>query len=94
MDYFAILGVEKGASSSEVLSAYRRLAKKYHPDRSKNPESLQKFQEISNAYEVLSDPLKREEYLRGQKARIALNPREFVSRLWQEMIEKKIKEEA
>lgn len=63
-DYYEILGVSKDATAEEIKSAYRRLALKYHPDR--NPaghrEAEEKFKEICEAYEVLSDPQKRRTY--------------------------------
>ncbi|HOQ17326.1 MAG TPA: molecular chaperone DnaJ [Defluviitaleaceae bacterium] len=62
-DYYEILGVDKNASETDIKRAYRKLAKKYHPDA--NPgdkEAEQKFKEINEAYEVLSDPQKREKY--------------------------------
>ncbi|CAL5434356.1 unnamed protein product [Camellia sinensis] len=61
-DYYAVLGVSKNASKSEIKSAYRKLARSYHPDVNKEPGAEQKFKEISNAYEVLSDDDKRSIY--------------------------------
>ena len=62
-DYYKILGIEKTASADEIKRAYRKLALKYHPD--KNPgdkSSEERFKEINEAYEVLSNPSKRERY--------------------------------
>lgn len=62
-DYYEILGVGKSASDQEIKSAYRKLAKEYHPDRNPNDESAeQNFKDISEAYEVLKDPQKRAAY--------------------------------
>ncbi|WRX15027.1 DnaJ domain - like 10 [Theobroma cacao] len=61
-DYYSILGVSKSASKSDIKSAYRKLARNYHPDVNKEPGAEQKFKEISEAYEVLSDDEKRSIY--------------------------------
>lgn len=61
-DYYEILGVSQDAPREEIKKAYRRLAKKYHPDISKDGGSAEKFKEISEAYEILSDPQKRAQY--------------------------------
>lgn len=61
-DYYAILGVSKGASDDELKKAYRKLALKYHPDKNKSPGAEEKFKEIGEAYDVLSDPRKRQIY--------------------------------
>ncbi len=61
-DYYEILGVPRDASQEEIKRAYRRLAKKYHPDVAKDGGSAEKFKEIAEAYEVLSDPEKRAQY--------------------------------
>jgi curved DNA-binding protein len=61
-DYYATLGVERGASQDEIRKAYRRLAQKYHPDVSKEPEAEARFKEIAEAYQTLKDPEKRAAY--------------------------------
>ncbi len=61
-DYYEILGVDKNASSTEIKSAFRKLAKKYHPDVSKEPDAEEKFKEAQEAYAVLSDENKRKQY--------------------------------
>jgi curved DNA-binding protein len=61
-DYYAALGVERGASQAEIKKAYRRLAQKYHPDVSKEPEAEARFKEIAEAYQTLKDPEKRAAY--------------------------------
>src|SRR6056297_306982 len=62
-DYYEVLGVDKSASSGEIKKAYRKLAMKYHPDKNKDDKTAEdKFKEASEAYEVLSDPEKKQRY--------------------------------
>jgi DnaJ-class molecular chaperone len=61
-DYYEILGVGRGASDAEIKAAHRRLARQYHPDLNKEPGAGEKFNEAQQAYEVLSDPEKRQRY--------------------------------
>ena len=61
-DYYEILGVSRDADTSAIKSAYRKLARKYHPDVNKTKEAEEKFKDINEAYEVLSDKAKRQRY--------------------------------
>ncbi|HVY52914.1 MAG TPA: DnaJ C-terminal domain-containing protein, partial [Gammaproteobacteria bacterium] len=61
-DYYKILGVERKASEDEIKKSYRKLARKYHPDVSKEPHAEERFKEIQEAYEVLKDSKKRSAY--------------------------------
>lgn len=61
-DFYEVLGLSKGASADEIKKAYRKLALEYHPDRNKSKDAGEKFKEVTKAYEVLSDPQKRQTY--------------------------------
>eukprot|EP00088_Acartia_fossae_P031374 TRINITY_DN32277_c0_g2_i2.p1 TRINITY_DN32277_c0_g2~~TRINITY_DN32277_c0_g2_i2.p1 ORF type:complete len:234 (+),score=57.55 TRINITY_DN32277_c0_g2_i2:37-738(+) len=61
-DYYKVLGLEKGATEKEIKKAFRSLALKYHPDKSKDPDAINKFRAVAEAYEVLRDPERRKQY--------------------------------
>ncbi len=91
-DYYRILGVERNASKEEIKKAYRRLARLYHPDRNPDPSAEEKFKEINEAYHILSDDEKREEYDRILRSGDESKFRDFMDYI-QEFIESIIKGE-
>ena len=65
-DPYDVLGLAKSASAAEIKSAFRKLAKKYHPDQSKEPRAKERFAEVGSAYEILGDEKKRKAFDRGE----------------------------
>lgn len=72
-DYYEILGVDKGASQQDLKKAYRKMALKYHPDKNKSEDAEEKFKEVNEAYEILSNEEKRKAY--DQFGHAAFDPR-------------------
>jgi len=70
-DYYEVLGVPRNASNDEIRKEFRKLAKLYHPDRNREPDAEDKFKEINEAYQVLSDPEKRSRYDRYGRVDVA-----------------------
>ena len=88
-DYYKILGLSRGASEEDIKKAYRKMALKYHPDKNKTAGAEEKFKEIAEAYEVLSDPKKRgvydqygEEGLKGTYQMTHLNCQPCCNCIW------------
>jgi len=89
-DYYKILALEFGAGILAVKKAYRRLALKYHPDKNKEPNAAQKFIEITEAYEVLRDPLKKNEYDRLYQAYWGITaPEQHSEQLYEQIYKRK-----
>ncbi|MGW9170429.1 DnaJ domain-containing protein, partial [Streptomyces decoyicus] len=61
-DYYDVLGVQRNASSDDIQQAFRKLARKHHPDINKDPQAEERFKELNEAYSVLSDPKTRQRY--------------------------------
>ncbi|MGB1247532.1 MAG: DnaJ domain-containing protein [Chitinophagales bacterium] len=92
-DYYKILELEFGADILAVKKAYRRLALKYHPDKNKEPNASQKFIEITEAYEVLRDPLKKSEYDRLYQAYFKTKTQEqYTEQSYEQTYQRKQKE--
>src|SRR5215204_7557255 len=73
-DYYKVLGVDKKASQDDIKKAYRKLARKYHPDTNKEAGAEDRFKQISEAYDTLGDPDKRKKYDRGGSIFGGANP--------------------
>jgi molecular chaperone DnaJ len=61
-DYYEVLGVERGATPEDLKKAFRKQALKFHPDRNKEPDANDRFKEVNEAYQVLSDPQRKAQY--------------------------------
>ena len=82
-DYYEVLGVARTANDEELKKAYRRCAMKFHPDRNPGDAAAEaSFKECKEAYEVLSDPVKREEYNQSLNHRIIIDAEAEAYQLW------------
>gem|GEM_PF-1466139 len=85
MDYFEVLEVDKTTSQDDIKKAYRRLAAKYHPDRNKSDDAIERFQKIQESYAVISDPKQRKLYIEQEYTEV-LNPRAFTESYWNRVL--------
>ena len=79
---YNVLGIAPNASEDEIKKVYRSLAMRYHPDRNQEPGADARFKAIAKSYEVLSDPVKREEYNQSLNHRIIIDPEAEAYQLW------------
>jgi molecular chaperone DnaJ len=84
---YAVLGVAPNASDDEIKKIYRSLAMRYHPDRNDAPGAEVRFKSITKAYEILSDPVKRDEYNQSVNHRIILDAEGEAFELWRSVFQ-------
>ncbi len=86
---YNVLGVAPNASNDEIKKVYRSLAMRYHPDRNDAPGAEVRFKAITKAYEILSDPVKRDEYNQSVNHRIILDAEAEAFELWRSLFQMK-----
>jgi DnaJ-class molecular chaperone len=86
-DYYAVLGIASDAQLAEVKLAYRRSAQHYHPDRNTSPEAPERFRDIQEAYETLSDPRRRYDYDENRRRNLLEKPLETAREIWNHYLE-------
>ena len=86
MDYYAVLGVNKNSSITDIKKAYRKLALKYHPDKNNSNEAKEKFQQIAEAYQTLSNEKTKKNYdVYGKVPETFSNPEEIFQQIFKKM---------
>ncbi|AMO98042.1 DnaJ domain-containing protein [Collimonas sp. NPDC087041] len=87
-DYYAVLGIDSDAPISALKSAYRKKASEFHPDRNTSPDAPSRFREVQEAYDLLSDAVKRQEYDENRRRSLLENPLETAEQIWTTYINK------
>ncbi|WP_395823303.1 DnaJ domain-containing protein [Collimonas sp.] len=87
-DYYAVLGIDSDAALSALKSAYRKKASEFHPDRNASPDAPARFREVQEAYDLLSDTVKRQEYDENRRRSLLENPLESAEQIWTTYINK------
>lgn len=81
-NHYAVLGIDSDASNAAIKNAYRKKASEFHPDRNAAPDAPVKFREIQEAYDLLSDPVKRRDYDDNRRRSLLANPIETAQEIW------------
>ena len=82
-NYFEVLGLDPEASIGEIKKAYRKLVFEYHPDYNQSETARKRYIKITEAYKILVDPLKREEYVKGQSNAVTDEPWIILKNYWE-----------
>ena len=86
-DYYFVLGIESDASVAEIKAAFRQKASLFHPDKNASHDAPEKFREIKEAYDTLSDQTKRSAYDENRRRNLLDNPLETAKEIWKNYIE-------
>lgn len=81
-DYYAVLGIDSDATASALKNAYRKKASEFHPDRNTAPDAPARFRDVQEAYDLLSDAVKRQEYDENRRRSLLENPLETARQIW------------
>ncbi|HWW05779.1 DnaJ domain-containing protein [Collimonas sp.] len=81
-DYYAVLGIDSDASIAALKNAYRKKASEFHPDRNTASDAPSRFREVQEAYDLLSDAVKRQEYDENRRRSLLENPLETAQQIW------------
>jgi DnaJ-class molecular chaperone len=87
-DYYATLGLDADASTAAIKTAYRKRASEFHPDRNAAPDAPARFREVQEAYDLLSDPEKREAYDETRRRSLVEKPIETAEQIWKTYMSK------
>lgn len=83
INYFDVLGIDLKSTTGEIKKAYRKLALKYHPDHNSSKAGRRIFSRITKAYKVLIDPVRKDEYIKGQSLNVTDTPWVMLEKYWE-----------